>query len=136
MHKRYPEGELLMRYLAFLTCALLLAAAPQGRQKSHARQSNPASAQSGPGSEPLPTFMGTVRGGDRKGLLIEDAEANTLSFNCSRKTKYFDGNRRIDALQIKPGDHVSVDARRALDGTLDAVNVRRDKSKSQSPPTQ
>ncbi len=81
-------------------------------------------------AEPLPSFAGTVRGIDSKGLTIERPDANTLQFNCTRKTTYYDGSKKIKASAIKPGAQVSVEAKRALDGTLDAVNVRLEREKS------
>lgn len=73
---------------------------------------------------PVPTFTGTIRGVDSKILTVEEAGANLLQFNCSKKTKYYDGSKKIKSATLKPGDRVAVDARRALDGSLDAVTVR------------
>ena len=72
----------------------------------------------------LPSFAGTVRGVDAKGLTLERPDENTLEFNCSRKTKFYDGPKKIKGTDLKPGDRVLVEARRAIDGSLDAVNVR------------
>jgi hypothetical protein len=80
--------------------------------------------------ESLPSFAGTVRGIDSKALTLERPDANTLEFNCSKKTKYYDGSKKVKASAIKPGDRVSVEAKRAPDGTLDAVNVRLERQKS------
>ena len=73
---------------------------------------------------PLASFTGTVRGVDKKTLLLEQPDADTLQFFCSGKTRYYDGSKKIRAAGIKPGDRVSVDASRGPDGKLDAVNVR------------
>lgn len=72
----------------------------------------------------LPSFAGTVRGLDAKLLTLERPDENTLEFNCSKKTKFYDGTKKIKVTDLKPGDRVSVEAKRALDGSLDAVNVR------------
>jgi hypothetical protein len=80
--------------------------------------------------EPLPSFPGTVRGIDAKGLTIERPDSNTMDFHCSKKTKYFDGSKKIKPSDVKPGDHVSVEAKRAIDGSLDAVSVHLDRQKS------
>ena len=77
----------------------------------------------------LPSFAGTVRGVDSKGLTLERPDENTLEFNCSKKTKFFDGTKKIKAADLKPGDRVSVEAKRAIDGSLDAVNVRLEHEK-------
>jgi hypothetical protein len=72
----------------------------------------------------LPNFNGIVRSFERNTLTIEGSDANTLDFHCSRKTAYFDGKTKIKPSAIKPGDRVSVEATRAPDASLEAVNVR------------
>ncbi|MGE5647520.1 MAG: DUF5666 domain-containing protein [Acidobacteriota bacterium] len=78
---------------------------------------------------PLPGFGGTVRAIDSKEITIERPDTNTIQFHCTRKTAYFKGAKQIKASAIKPGDRVTVEARRAPDGSLDAVNVRLEHSK-------
>jgi len=81
--------------------------------------------------DPLPSFDGTVRGIDSKLLTLERPDSNTIEFNCSKKTKYYDGSdKKIKPSAIKAGDRVLVEAKRALDGTLDAVNVRLNRQES------
>jgi hypothetical protein len=87
----------------------------------------PAAAQ---GPLPLATFTGTVHAMDGKTLAVEDADAKTLPFFCTHKTRYFDGAKKIKASDIKPGDRVSVESKPARDGELEAVNVRREHPKS------
>lgn len=72
----------------------------------------------------LPSFDGTVRGIDQELLTLERPDSNTMEFHCSKKTHYYDGSRKIKADAVKAGDTVSVDAKRAPDGSLDAVAVR------------
>ena len=79
---------------------------------------------------PLATFTGTVHDMDGKTLTVEDADAKTLHFFCTRKTRYFDGSKKIKGSDIKPGDHVLVESKTAPDGELEAVNVRREHPKS------
>ena len=79
---------------------------------------------------PLATFTGTVHDMDGKTLTVEDAEAKTLHFFCTHKTRYFDGPKKIKGSDIKPGDRVSVESKAAPDGELEAVNVRREHRKS------
>jgi hypothetical protein len=96
---------------------------PGGRRAGgNQAQTNP-SAQD---KDLLPSFTGTRRGIDSKGLTLEEPGPNLLEFRCSKKTKYADGAKKLKSSDLKPGDSVAIDARRALDGTLDAVNVRRD----------
>jgi len=77
----------------------------------------------------MPNFAGTIRGIDSKLLTLEEPGTNLLEFRCSKKTKYYDGSKKIASSGLKPGDRVAVEARRALDGTLDAVIVRFDRPK-------
>ncbi len=80
---------------------------------------------------PAVTFTGIVRGIDAKILNIEGPETNTLVFHCSKKTKYFDGGKEIKRDAIKTDDHVSVDSRRAPDGSMDALSVRVEHPKTE-----
>ncbi len=81
------------------------------------------------GQTVLPSFSGMIRAIDAKMLTLERPDANTLEFHCSRKTKYYDGSKRIQRSALKPGDHVSVEASEAPDGSLDAVNVHLERPK-------
>jgi hypothetical protein len=74
--------------------------------------------------EILPNFPGTLRGIDGKSLTLETPDENTLLFHCSKKTVYYDGSKKIKSSDLKPGDTISVEGRKAPDGSLDAVNVR------------
>lgn len=87
-----------------------------------------------PEDSPLATFTGSVRAVSAKALRIEDADSNTIDFGCSKKTRYYQNDKKIKASAIKPGDRVSVEATRAPDGKLDAVNVRVEDKKA-SPAT-
>jgi hypothetical protein len=78
---------------------------------------------------PLANFTGVLKGMGGKTLTLEEAEANVLQFYCSRKTKYYDGSKTIKPSVLKPGDHLSVEAKRRLDGSLDAVNVHLEREK-------
>ena len=81
-------------------------------------------------AEPLATFTGVVKDIDGKALTLEEADANTLRFVCTRKTRYFDGNKKIKASGIQPGAHVSIETKRFPDGELEAINVRLEHPKS------
>ena len=80
----------------------------------------------------LPNFTGIVRSFERNTLTIEGPDANTLDFRCTRKTAYFDDKTKIKREAIKPGDRVSVEATRAPDASLDAVNVRLERPPAES----
>jgi hypothetical protein len=80
----------------------------------------------------LPNFTGIVRSFERNTLTIEGSDANTLDFRCTRKTAYFDGKTKIKREALKQGDRVSVEATRAPDASLDAVNVRLERPPAES----
>jgi hypothetical protein len=118
----------LRRY--FLIAAILVslpALCQRGGHRGAARQgqTNP----SNPDQDLLPSFTGAIHAIDPKLITLEEPGANLLEFRCSKKTRYYDGPKRIAASNFKPGDRVSIEARRELDGSLDAVNVRRDRPK-------
>ena len=79
--------------------------------------------------ELLPTFLGTIHGVDSKLLTLDVPGENLLEFHCSKKTRYWDGAKKLKSADFKPGMNVAVEARRFPDGSLDAVNVRIDRPK-------
>jgi hypothetical protein len=79
--------------------------------------------------QPLATFTGTVQEMDGKTLILEVEDSNPLPFVCTHKTRYYDGNKKIKASDIKPGDRVSIDTKRYPDGELEAINVRLEHKK-------
>jgi hypothetical protein len=72
---------------------------------------------------PLADFHGILKGLDRKGLTLEVEDGNLLEFQCSRKTRFFVNSKKAGLSAFRPGDRISVETRRALDGVLEAVNV-------------
>ena len=79
-----------------------------------------------PGSskQPMPAFTGKILDISGKRLTLENEGANAMEFNRLRKTEYFDGKTKIKPGAIKAGDRVTIETRKAPDGTLDAVIVR------------
>ncbi len=110
----------MQRALACAILSVLLNATPALQARDQQSKSE----------ELLPTFTGIVRGLGRDTLTLERADANTIDFHCTRKTRYLEGKNKIQMTQIKPGDAVSVEARRAPDGSLDAVTVRLEHPKA------
>jgi hypothetical protein len=110
-----------------------LAAAPAacqtgrtGRRQSAGRAGTPDQSTS---DKALPEFTGIVRGFDKKVLLLEEPDQNTMKLFCTKKTQYFDGDKKIKASQIEVGDRVSVEARLGPDGKPEAVNIRLERDK-------
>ncbi|MCZ2146160.1 MAG: hypothetical protein LC126_00100 [Bryobacterales bacterium] len=105
-----------------LCVGALTPAAQYSRRGAAQRRQMPAPNSS---AEPLAQFNGTLKAITHKKLTLEMSDGNTLEFFCSKKTAYFDGKDKISRSLLKPDDMLTVDARAAMDGSLDAVKVRR-----------
>ncbi|HEY1206318.1 MAG: hypothetical protein ABSH46_00165 [Bryobacteraceae bacterium] len=120
----------MKRGFAIPVVLLLLAAAPAVCQSGRRRQSTTRSnTDQSTSDKAMPNFAGIVRGLDKKMLLLEQADQNTMQLYCTKKTQYFDGANKIKAKQIQTGDRVSVEARLGPDGKPEAVNVRLEHEK-------
>jgi len=112
--------------IGFLLCSLLADAAAQspysrGGRGGMRQSTNPGA--NDPSKGVLPSFGGTLREVDSKSFTLEMPEGNTLVFHLSKKTTFSDGSKKIKAADLKPGDMVVVEGRRAPDGSLDAIGV-------------
>ena len=118
----------LMIILSFLLATPLLAqyGYPQYPQYPSSRQETRKSAP-GSAQQPMPAFTGKVSEIDSKKLTLESESTNLLEFNLSRKTEFFSGKDKIKTTGVKPGDRVTIETRKAPDGTLDAMIVRLEK---------
>ena len=87
-----------------------------------------------PSQEPLAAFSGTVKQIDGKRLVLEGPDADTTQFNCNKKTQYFQDTRKLDRSGVKPGDQVTVEAKRAPDWTFDAMVVHLERRGSTASP--
>ncbi len=83
--------------------------------------------------EPLASFTGAVENTDKKKITVQESESNTLQFVCSRKTQYYDGDKKIKLADIKPGDRVTVETKRLADGEMEAINVHVEHPKAEAP---
>lgn len=113
----------LLVILVFLSAAPLLAQYGYPQYPSAPWEAR----KTAPGTAPMPSFTGKVSDLDSKRLTLEGDTPNVMEFNLSRKTGYFAGKVKIKANGIKAGDRVTVETRKAPDGTLDAVIVRLEK---------
>jgi hypothetical protein len=71
-----------------------------------------------------PTMRGTVKGLDKKGLLLEEDGGNDLPLKITRKTTFWDGDKKLEPSAVPLGALVAVDVHRFPDGSLDALTVR------------
>jgi hypothetical protein len=121
------------RGLVMSVVLFLLAAAPAVCQSGYGGRRQPGARGVAPDQsttdKALPNFVGIVRGIDKKMLLLEQGDQNTMQLYCTKKTHYFNGKNKINASQIEVGDRVSVEARLGPDGKPEAVNIRLEPEK-------
>ncbi len=117
---------------------LVLAASILYPQQSAPGNARPKSRSTGRaltnGSSPddvLPDFKGTIAIATAKKITLtpEDVkpgeDANTMDFEISRKTMIFQREKKLKPADLKAGDSVSIESKRLLDGTLEAVTIRK-----------
>jgi len=84
------------------------------------------------GEQPVATMNGKVVSVTSKIASVKMDDDNLLDFHLTRKTRYYANGKKADAKILKPGEAVTMEAIRAPDGSLDAVNVRTGFAKEQS----
>jgi hypothetical protein len=52
-------------------------------------------------------------------------DSNTMDFEITRKTVVLAGDKKLKVTDLKAGDSLAVESKRLIDGTLEAVTVRR-----------
>lgn len=120
-----------MRLIAILGFVLVVPVLAQYNQYPGMYE-DPRKTAPGTSKQPMPAFSGKVLDIDNKRLTLESQGTNTLEFNRTRKTEYYDGKEKIKAGVIKAGDRVTIETRKAPDGTLDAVIVRLERQPAKS----
>jgi hypothetical protein len=90
-----------------------------------------------PKGEPMANFAGVLKQIDKKGIVIELGDNRVLEFARNAKTRFVE----VKEAELKPGDHISVEALQDAAGFLTAVNVRleahaegRDEAPKPAPP--
>ena len=104
-----------------------------GRSLPGGRGRTPATLGTTIPTEPLASFTGAVENIDKKKITVQESESNTLQFVCSRKTQYYDGDKKIKLSDVKPGDRVTVETKRLADGEMEAINVHIEHPKAEAP---
>jgi hypothetical protein len=82
-----------------------------------------------PGADVAVEFAGTTSSITSKKLTLakDDSakgEENSLDFELSKKTLILDGDKKLKSSDVKNGQAVTVEAKRQIDGTLEAVTIR------------
>ena len=108
-----------MRTIVFLLLLSSLSAQYQRRARSSGQ----------PGSDldllnaAVASFDGTLRSLDKKQVLLELAEEQTISIELNKKTRYFRGTQAITSREVTVGAIVTVEAKK-IANQLVAVSVR------------
>lgn len=119
-----------MRYLSILAvlgCSLISSAQYMPRQRTPGQV--PAG-DAGPGL--LVDFHGTVTSLTSKKLLLtlddsKKGEENTMELSLSKKTVAMDGDKKLKITDLKAGQSVDVEAKRQIDGSMEAVKIHLDR---------
>jgi hypothetical protein len=77
----------------------------------------------GANTDAVATFNGTFKSADKKSLLIEVEDGNTIRMDISGATKFFRDDKPAKASDFHPGDLVTVDASRDARLNLRAVRI-------------
>ena len=127
------KAELRCCGLSILILVLGLPALAQYGRVPGGRGRTGATAGTTAPNAPPASFTGSVQNFDKKKLTLQSTDQNTLQFVCSRKTQYYDGEKKIKSSDIKPGDQVTVETKRFADGEMEAINVRIEHPKTTKP---
>jgi hypothetical protein len=114
------------RFIAACVLAGLLAPALMFSQYGYGRRvRGPVAANPSVSDLPAATFQGNLRSLNKKQLIIDvvDAEAQSLIFRVSKKTKFLKDGKEIKLAEVTPGTIVAVDAMRDPDQKFSALNV-------------
>jgi hypothetical protein len=84
------------------------------------------------GEQPVATLHGTVVAVSSKKISVKISDDNVLDFHVTRKTKFYSSGKQANAKIVKVGEPATMEAIRAGDGSLDAVNVRVNPPKPES----
>ncbi|MBY0507350.1 MAG: hypothetical protein K2X03_25775 [Bryobacteraceae bacterium] len=112
--------------LFLLLLAILLAPASLAQRGGYPPRSR---SNGAPGSDldilqtAVATFDGTLRSLDKKRVLVELGEDQTVTIEVTRKTLFFEGKQAVAAAKFVPGAVVTVEAKKVAN-QLVAVAVR------------
>ncbi|MFB3828200.1 MAG: hypothetical protein ACE15B_15635 [Bryobacteraceae bacterium] len=78
--------------------------------------------------EVLQQFTGKIGKIEKDSLTIEAPDTRTITFKCSKTTKYLQDGKEIQRAVLQAGDEVDIEARSDDQGYFYAVNVKRVKA--------
>ena len=107
--------------LLLLFPALVLAQGGYGRARRNGSQITPGTPDAYKGV--AVTFRGKLKDLDKKNVVIETDEDQTVSMRITGKTKFLKNDQAIKPSQIAPGTPISIDATEDTDLSIVALNV-------------
>jgi hypothetical protein len=120
-----------------LACALVSALSAQtpvpARQGRQGKQRQQPQNKVSELETPVATFHGTLRSINKKEIVLDLAEDQSIAFHISHKTKFLKEAKAIKPTAIAAGAPVTVDGKRDLLGNVEAVTVTVDSSKTPPP---
>ena len=120
-----------------LACALVSLLSAQmpvpGRQSRQGRQRQQPQNKVSDLETPVATFHGTLRSINKKEIVLDLAEDQSIAFHISHKTKFVKEAKAIKPTAIAAGSPVTVDGKRDLLGNVEAVTVTVDSNKMPPP---
>jgi hypothetical protein len=78
---------------------------------------------------PVATFHGTLRSLNKKEIVLDLPEDQSVAFHISHKTKFVQEAKAIKPSAIVAGAAVTVDGKRDMKGNVEAVTVTVDSNK-------
>jgi hypothetical protein len=75
------------------------------------------------GATPLVSMRGALRSINKKDIVIDTGDDQILTFKRTKKTRFLKGAGEIKPDDFPDGAKVFIEASRAMNGDLDAVNV-------------
>jgi hypothetical protein len=115
--------------MRWLTLILAFSMALNGQRIPRQGRGQVPSGDAGP--DLLVDFHGTLSGVSSKKLTLtleesKKGEENTMDLFISRKTVAYDGDKKIKLADLKTGQSVDVEAKRQIDGSMEAITIHLD----------
>lgn len=73
--------------------------------------------------EPLLNIIGILRKIDEKAIVLEAQDTRILNLKRSPTTKFYKNSDEVKDADLKPGDHLLIEATQDIEGFMSAVNV-------------
>src|SRR5207237_894404 len=117
------SGPMMLHRIRLLCLLLIVVPGLVFGQYGRPRRGRSGPANGIPGATPAVTFRGSLRSIDKKEIVIDAGEDQILHFKRTKKTRFWKGDKAIKPDDFPENAAVVIEANRALNGDLDAINV-------------